>query len=787
MKRICRLAVWVGIACLTVSANLLAQQLRITGMVSDGTGAVPNAAITLRNPSGMTSQGTTNDVGQYRFEGLRPGAYEITVNREGFIPATRSLTLVAESKTVDITLEVGGVVTSIDVTDVAGRATAAGMDIPNREVPNYVVTVTSRTLQEQGINNLRAALENISGVTTQVQYGVYEWYTIGGITQQSGNDFLYVDGMTLTGNRSATQLNNIEEIQVLKGPNAILYGGSGAGQGGMVNLIRKKPQFAPVHDIQYRLGRWGLQEVAFGTAGSVAGLQRLLYRVDTSYSHQDGWRQTGSNRFNVAPSITWLINSKMRFNTTQTIIRDRYTLDAGLRKEIVNRPGIPLDLKLNPDADFQLTRDWQNQMTFSWNVTNRLTLTNTFFKRRNRDQYLDAETMAYDAANDRVTRAYLYFQHNRRPVENIVDAAGDYTVLGMRHRFLARYDYSDQYNFTNRTGSTPGTSNSTALPLPPVPLSSFIARTFVDTAPTYTNFPITRVDFSDNRYHGVVLQDQVNPVRWFGFNFTISRRNYHRNTHNDNYDNGNFVSPGAETKITNNTKSNYRAGGVLIPQENWPLLLRGIQPYFSYNSSFNPVNSISADGRVLDPVLNKSFEIGNKWQGLNSRLTVLTAVRRIQDKNRVVSLGAGLFDQVQLGHGISLLTNWGYADSKIEPFKADGTPQTNGGKRFPHAPKHMTRVWLTKSVKVNDSTRLSVSLGQRYEARYFADTANTAIVPSHSTMDGAVTLRRAKYDVTVNFANITNKQHYFVSQINSGGQLYPGEPFNAKMTVGYHF
>jgi large repetitive protein len=72
---------WVGIACLTVSANLLAQQLHITGMVSDGTGAVPNASVSLRNPSGMTTQGTTNDVGQYSFEGLLPGSYEITVNR----------------------------------------------------------------------------------------------------------------------------------------------------------------------------------------------------------------------------------------------------------------------------------------------------------------------------------------------------------------------------------------------------------------------------------------------------------------------------------------------------------------------------------------------------------------------------------------------------------------------------------------------------------------------------------------------------------------------------------
>jgi iron complex outermembrane receptor protein len=780
---------------------MLAQQLTISGSVSDGTGAVPDATVLLRDPTGVTSQMMTNATGQYRFDGLRAGAYEITVIREGFVPATRGLTMSGESRTVDVTLEVGGITTTVDVTDVAGRATAAGMDIPNRELPNYVVTVNSRTLQEQGINDLPAALENISGVITQVQYGVYEWYTIGGITQQSGNDFLYVDGMTLTGNRSITQLNNIEEVQVLKGPNSILYGGSGAGQGGMVNLIRKKPQATQVSDIRYRFGRWGLQEITTGAAGPVFGLERFLYRIDSSFSHRDGWRQNSAKRFNFSPSFTWLINSRMRLSANEALIRDRYTLDAGLRSELINRPGMPFDRKMNPEGDFQLTRDWQNQLVYTWNVTDRLVFNNTFFNRKNRDQYLDAESMSYNAALDQVNRSYLYFQHNRRPRQNITEVTGDYSPGGVRHRFMVRYDYSNQYNYSNRTGPTPGSNSSAALPLPPVPVQDFIAGTWVDTAPVYTNFPITRVDYSTNRYHGIVLQDQVTPVRWIGFNFTLSRREYKRHTHNDVYDNGQFVSAGNDVRITNNTRSNYRAGATLIAQEDWPALVRGMNPYFSYNSSFNPVNSVQPDGTPLEPVINESYEIGNKWQGLNNRLTVLTAVRRIQDKNRVISLGGGFFEQVgaattyngdidiqgQLGGGLAILANYGYADSKIEPFRSDGLPQANAGRRFPHAPKHTARLWLTKSFLFSPTTLLTVSLGNRYVYRYFTNSANTVMIPSRGTMDGAVSLRRGRYDVSVNLANITNKEHYFVSQINGGGQLYPGQPFSATVTVGYRF
>jgi len=611
-----------------------------------------------------------------------------------------------------------------------------------------------------------------------------------------------VDGMALTGNRTTTQLNNIEEVQVLKGPNSILYGGSGAGQGGMVNIIRKKPQATRVSDIQYRLGAFGLQEVTTGTAGPVLGLERLLYRIDSSFSHRDGWRQTGSNRFNVSPSVTWLINNKMRFTANQALIRDRFTLDAGLRAELVNRPGVPFDIKMNPKGDFQLSRDWQNQLVYSWNVTNRLTFTETFFSRKNRDEYLDAESMTYNPTLDQVNRAYLYFQHNRRPIQNVTEVTGDYSPIGIRNRFMVRYDYSKQYNYTNRTGTTQGANSAAHLTLPPVPVNDFIAGTWVDTAPEYTNFPITRVDFSTNRYHGLVLQDQVNPVKWLGANFTISRRRYRRLTHNDVYDNGTFVSAGNDARFTNNTRSNYRAGVAFIPQETWSRFVRGIQPYFSYNSSFNPVNQVQPDGTPLDPVINESIEVGNKWQGLNNRLNILTAFRRIQEKNRVVTICAGcFFEQIgagttfngdldiqgELGGGVTLIANYGYADSRIDAFRADGAPQVNAGRRNPHAPKHQSRIWLTKSFRAGENTRITASLGGRYVYRYFANSNNTVMIPSRSTMDGAVSFRRPKYDITLNLDNLTNKKHYFVSQINGGGLLYPGPPLNARVTIGYRF
>ena len=178
----------------------------------------------------------------------------------------------------------------------------------------------------------------------------------------------------------------------------------------------------------------------------------------------------------------------------------------------------------------------------------------------------------------------------------------------------------------------------------------------------------------------------------------------------------------------------------------------------------------------------------------------MAAARRIQDQNRVVTISPGVFEQVgkattysmdldingDVGRGFRILANYAYADSLIDRFRTDGVAQTNGGKRFPQAPKHLSRVWITKSLKVGQESTLNFSVGGRYVRHYFTNSANTAIIPSATTFDGGVGLTRRNYDISVNFANLLNRERYFVSQINST-QLYPGPPFNATLTLRYRF
>jgi outer membrane receptor for monomeric catechols len=230
------------------------QQVSITGTVVDPKRVLSGVFITLRAPAGLKSQAPTESQGKYCVDNFVSRLYELSFVREGFETVGRTLPIPGESSNLDVTLAGGRISTSVDVTDVAGEMTGSSTAVSDRDISSQIGVVRQRTLQERGLNDLAAAVENVSGVSVHVRYGVYERCMIDEYAQQSGNDFLHIDGMAPTGNRPQTQLDHIEEVLVLKGRNAVLLGGAGASQGGMGNVIRKQAQATRTGDQPYRAG-----------------------------------------------------------------------------------------------------------------------------------------------------------------------------------------------------------------------------------------------------------------------------------------------------------------------------------------------------------------------------------------------------------------------------------------------------------------------------------------------------------------------------------------------------
>jgi iron complex outermembrane receptor protein len=222
----------------------------------------------------------------------------------GFETVVRNVALGPDTPPVDVVLAVGRVTTAVTVTAASGKATATRLPVPDVDVPAQVSTIPQELMRQQGVNTIGDALKNSSGVQAIRWYGVYEQYTVRGFfdADRDGFNVVLLDGMRRNGNRYATQTNNVEAIEVLKGPSSILYGRGALG--GSINIIRKKPQPVRSGEVLYRGGRFNTHQLAAGTTGPVGDSSSLLYRADVSFEASDGWRDAGADRFNIAPSLT---------------------------------------------------------------------------------------------------------------------------------------------------------------------------------------------------------------------------------------------------------------------------------------------------------------------------------------------------------------------------------------------------------------------------------------------------------------------------------------------------
>ncbi|WP_031496764.1 TonB-dependent receptor [Bryobacter aggregatus] len=755
---------------LCLAIPLQAETFSISGIIRDAHGVVAGAKLSLAGPQTVPST-RTNAAGAYRFDSLQPGKYHLSVTHNGFEPLERELVLSTVSIETDLTLQPRAIATTMEVTDLAGKATASRMEIPDRDLPVQVSSIPRDTIESQGLNDLSTALQNASGVSSRVQYGVYEAYTVRGF---SGSSVLMVDGMRMEGNRPNTQLNNVEQVEVLKGPSSVLYGGSALA--GAINIVRKKPQAIPAYDLSYRVGRFGLNQVGASATGAILGRTRLLYRLDTMFENSDGWRGAGAKRFNVSPTFTWLLHDRARLTFFQGYTQDRFKLDAGIPNGLYNVPGFDLSSRFNTKQDFEAAREWQNQIFFNGNINSKWEVRNSFFYNRKGDQYYHAESLSYQPALNQVNRTALYFYHHRRPLQNQSDVLGNFQFLGLKHYVLAGYEYQDFYNFTDRSAGR-------SIALPPVLLPSFS-----DAYVPVPDFPTTSVDFSSALSRATYWQDQISIGKRLKVNVGGRFTDYNRSAFTNTYT-STGITRGIDSK-RHATAYTYRAGLVYS-------LTEGQQVYFSSNSSFTPVTTIPADGRELLPELGRSFEVGHRWQAFGGRFKANTALYKMVRQNVTVALGAGLYNQAgqqsskgidfdatgDLGRGIRLVANYGYTLPRYdEYFTSNGTVDLSG-RRPNYTTRHVGNVWLTKQWG-----SFYTSLGARYMGPVFLNDTNTARLGGWTRLGGAVGYRRKFYDWSLNAENLFNRQRYIVSTLGSNGaQLFPGSPINIFTTIRLRF
>ncbi|MGP1682017.1 MAG: TonB-dependent receptor plug domain-containing protein, partial [Giesbergeria sp.] len=119
----------------------------------------------------------------------------------------------------------------------AASSTATKGSAPLRDVPQAVNVVPGQLLRDQGARSMEDALRNVPGVALSHGDGQRDQVVIRGFSAIADQ---FVDGVRDDA-LYFRDLSDIERIEVLKGPAAVLYGRGSSG--GLINRVTKKPKF----------------------------------------------------------------------------------------------------------------------------------------------------------------------------------------------------------------------------------------------------------------------------------------------------------------------------------------------------------------------------------------------------------------------------------------------------------------------------------------------------------------------------------------------------------------
>lgn len=186
---------------------------------------------------------------------------------------------------------------------------ATKTDTPIETIPQSIQVIPRSLIDDQSPVSLDEVSRNVSGVsgTYRLQTPSYDSGKMRGFFSEQR-----LDGLPTTyspGHRDGTA--NIERIEVLKGPAALLYGGGlGIPIGGVLNVVSKMPFDAPRTEIGATIGTDSYYRPYFDINRPVAADGTVLFRLTGEYLDAGSFvDHIETKAFALNPTLTFLPSS----------------------------------------------------------------------------------------------------------------------------------------------------------------------------------------------------------------------------------------------------------------------------------------------------------------------------------------------------------------------------------------------------------------------------------------------------------------------------------------------
>ncbi|MBZ5856926.1 TonB-dependent siderophore receptor [Flavihumibacter profundi] len=646
-----------------------------------------------------------------------------------------------------------------------------------KDIPQSISTVTKELIKDKMELTLKDAVDEVTGVN---QYSGYEEYTIRGLRAENPHNINGLRGYNTS--YTSNMLVNVERIEVVKGPTATLYGN--CDPGGTINLVTKKPLDTKAAEISLFQGSWNHWRAQGDITGPLNAKKTILYRVNAGYDKSGSFRnQVNSESYQVAPSFTFIPNSKLQINLDLSLSHTNSVLDRGAPgfRDDNTVTNTPHNLSVSQPGDYLHETDLAAIATLSYKINKRLSFNTGLLN------YITRQDVAEHGINNYVTNDSVSLFYHTWSYPTLTTTWTNYFTYTfftgkLSHQLLAGYDYirselepeQSYFELPDQYGAGSGIVGGFSLKnpvYPQRPVSTYQPSTYTHNG--------EGGDENIYQTHGIYIQDQVSLDRW-KFLFSLREEMFRAGADGEEEPGVNVLLP--------------RLGIVYAIKPN-------INIYGTYNKGFDPLEPTSTAqvfNEPFKPLISELLEFGVKGNFFRNKLAASIAAYQISLQNVAVNANdpANPNRYVQLGEvtskgveteiagnilpNLSVMLSYAYCDAKVTKSKV----QSQEGMILENAPKNTSSSWIKYVFTRNAIKGLGIAFGHSQVG--LRNTLQSGLVlPGYIVFNAGLQYSFKHMRIGANLNNFTN-QGYWTGAYNNVNK-WAGAPRNYMINLGYIF
>jgi iron complex outermembrane recepter protein len=676
------------------------------------------------------------------------------------------------------------------ITVTAARQPYRG-DFSVQETPAAITTIDGIWLNNNNVLRLTDALDLNASVARQNNFGgLWDAFAVRGFAGDENlpSGYLvngYNNGRGFGGSRD---VSGVEKIEVLKGPQAALYGRGEPG--GVINIVTKKADFDTRGTIGLQAGSWDRQRVD-GDLNLALG-EVAAVRVIGFYEDAGSFRGTRSKRWGFTPSVLVKLGAQTALTYELELTRAEAQFDRGVvaingqlgmmdRRTFLGEPGDgPLDAEVT-GHQLQLSHDFNAD----WSILIGGQLRDTRLTGFSTEAELAGSRQRLSRDGRSLSRQRRFREYDAEHHVLRGEMQGRFETGSLKHRVLFGADYDRFENIQLFLRFRPPAIG---------PATTAQQSNDIDILnPVYGRFPLPTPGPQTNRLDtqqafGLYVQDQID----LGSGVQLRLGGRYDDIRQSTLNRANGV-PGARdfSRFSPQAGIVYEAGTT-------------VSLYAAYGQGFRANIGADVAGRIFDPETSRSAEVGAKLALLDGKLTGTVALFTLTKENvlaadpgnpgfsvpigRARSRGLEVDLNGKLPGDIDLLLSYAFVDATARAAVLDPnfSLTIRVGDRLINIPRHQFNVQAAKGFQLSDDLNLTLGAGVQHTGGRLGETATQFFLPAY-------TLARAfvRADIAENFelfaevSNLFNATYY----TNSFAQLWvqPGQPRAATVSARVKF